>query len=119
MELEDKVVLITGGRRIGQVVAHQLAARGAHLALAYRGSKSEAEASVCDARKLGRQAAAFQADVSKAADCEALVTQTIDSFGHLDVVINMASVYAPEPFDAMTEATWDRNLGVNLKSAFL
>ena len=119
MELKDKVVLITGGRRIGQVVAHQLAARGAHLALAYRGSKSEAEASVCDARKLGRQAAAFQADVSKAADCEALVTQTIDSFGHLDVVINMASVYAPEPFDAMTEATWDRNLGVNLKSAFL
>lgn len=119
MDLNDKVVLITGGRRIGQVVAHELALRGAHLALAYRGSKSEAEASACDARKLGRQAAIFQADVSKAADCDALVTKTVETLGHLDVIINMASVYTSESFDAMTEASWDRNLGINLKSAFL
>jgi NAD(P)-dependent dehydrogenase (short-subunit alcohol dehydrogenase family) len=119
MDLKDKVVLITGGRRIGQAVAHELAARGAHLALAYRGSKSEAEQSACDARKLGRRAAAIRADVSKAADCEALVAGTVDALGGLDVVINMASVYTPEPFDAMTEMSWDRNLGINLKSAFL
>lgn len=119
MDVRDKVVLITGGRRIGQVVAHELASRGAHLALAYRGSKSEAEASACDAKKLGRQAVVLQADVSKAADCEALVAGTVQALGHLDVVINMASVYASEPFDAMTEASWDRNLGINLKSAFL
>jgi NAD(P)-dependent dehydrogenase (short-subunit alcohol dehydrogenase family) len=119
MQLTNKVVLITGGRRIGQVVAHELAARGADLALAYRGSRNEAEASACDARKLGRRAAVVQADVSKAADCEALVAQTVEALGHLDVVINMASVYTAEPFDAITDASWDRNLGVNLKSAFL
>jgi NAD(P)-dependent dehydrogenase (short-subunit alcohol dehydrogenase family) len=119
MELKDKVVLITGGRRIGQVVAHELAMRGAHLALAYRGSRAEAEASADDARKLGRKAAVVQADVSKAADCEALVKGTVDALGRLDVVINMASVYASEPFDALNESAWDRNLGINLKSAFL
>ena len=119
MNLKDRVVVITGGRRIGQVVAHELALRGANLALAYRGSRAEAEASACDAKQLGRQAAVIQADVSKSADCEALVTKTIEALGHLDVVINMASVYTSEPFDAMTEASWDRNLGVNLKSAFL
>jgi NAD(P)-dependent dehydrogenase (short-subunit alcohol dehydrogenase family) len=119
MELKDKVVLITGGRRIGQVVAHELAMRGAHLALAYRGSRAEAEASADDARKLGRKAAVVQADVSKAADCEALVKGTVDALGRLDVVINMASVYASEPFDTLNEAAWDRNLGINLKSAFL
>jgi len=119
MDLKDRVALITGGRRIGQVVARELAARGAHLALAYRGSKSEAEASACDAMKLGRKAVVIQADVSKAADCDTLVAKTVDSLGGLDIVINMASVYTSEPFDAMTEASWDRNLGVNLKSAFL
>ncbi len=119
MELKDKVVLITGGRRIGQVVAHELATRGAHLSLAYRGSKAEADASACDARKLGRRAAVIQADVSKAADCEALVARTVEALGAIDVVINMASVYMSEPFDALTEASWDRNLGINLKSAFL
>src|SRR5688572_8017066 len=119
MELKDKVVLITGGRRIGQVVAHELAMRGAHLALAYRGSRAEAEASADDARKLGRKAVVVQADVSKAADCEALVKGTVDALGRLDVVINMASIYASEPFDTLNEAAWDRNLGINLKSAFL
>ena len=119
MDLKDKVVVITGGRRIGQVVAHELAVRGANLALAYRGSRAEAEASACDANKLGRRATVIQADVAKSADCEALVTKTVEALGRLDVVINMASVYTSEPFDAMTEASWDRNLGVNLKSAFL
>lgn len=119
MDLNDKVVLITGGRRIGQVVARDLAARGAHISVAYRGSRDEAEATACDAQRLGRRAAVIQADVSKAADCEALVAGTVEQLGHLDVVINMASVYASEPFEAMTEASWDRNLGVNLKSAFM
>lgn len=119
MELTDTVVLITGGRRIGQVVAHELAARGAHLALAYRGSRAEAEASAADAEALGRRAAVLQADVSKAADCDALVAGTVQTLGRLDAVINMASVYGSEPFDALTEAVWDRNLNINLKSAFL
>ena len=119
MDLQDAVVLITGGRRIGQAVAHELAARGADIAVAYRGSRAEAEATACDAKRLGRRAAVIQADVSKAADCEALVAGTLEALGHLDVVINMASVYASEPFEAMSEASWDRGLGVNLKSAFM
>jgi NAD(P)-dependent dehydrogenase (short-subunit alcohol dehydrogenase family) len=119
MELTDKVVLITGGRRIGQVVAHELATRGAHLALAYRGSRDEAEKTAADARALGRKAAVLQADVSKAADCEALIKGTVEALGGLDVLINMASVYAVEPLDTLTETAWDRNMSVNLKSAFL
>jgi NAD(P)-dependent dehydrogenase (short-subunit alcohol dehydrogenase family) len=117
--LSDKVVLITGGRRIGLVVAHELAARGAHIALAYRGSKGEAEQGVADTLAQGRRSVALQADVSKAADCDALVAGTVAALGRLDILINMASVYGPEPFDSLTDATWDRNLNVNLKSAFL
>jgi NAD(P)-dependent dehydrogenase (short-subunit alcohol dehydrogenase family) len=119
MTLTDKVVLITGGRRIGLAVAHELAARGADIALAYRGSKGEAEQGVADAVAQGRRGVAIQADVSKAADCAALVSGTVTALGRIDVVINMASVYGPEPLDTLTEAAWDRNLGINLKSAFL
>jgi NAD(P)-dependent dehydrogenase (short-subunit alcohol dehydrogenase family) len=119
MTLTDKVVLITGGRRIGLVVAHELAARGADIALAYRGSKGEADQGVADAVAQGRRGVAIQADVSKASDCEALIAGTVAALGRIDVVINMASVYGPEPLDTLTEAAWDRNLGVNLKSAFL
>jgi NAD(P)-dependent dehydrogenase (short-subunit alcohol dehydrogenase family) len=119
MTLTDKVVLITGGRRIGLAVAHELAARGADIALAYRGSRGEAEQGVADAVAQGRRGVAIQADVSKAADCEALVSGTVTALGRIDVVVNMASVYGPEPLDTLTEAAWDRNLGINLKSAFL
>jgi NAD(P)-dependent dehydrogenase (short-subunit alcohol dehydrogenase family) len=119
MTLTDRVVLITGGRRIGLVVAHELAARGADIALAYRGSKAEAEQGATDALAQGRRGVALQADVSKAADCEALVAGTVKALGRIDVVINMASVYGPEPFETLTEAAWDRNLSINLKSAFL
>lgn len=119
MTLNDKVVLITGGRRIGLVVAREVAQRGADVALAYRGSKDEAEQGVSDVRARGRRALALRADVSKAADCQALVDGVVAGLGRIDVVINMASVYGPEPFDGLTEAAWDRNLAINLKSAFL
>lgn len=119
MNLKDSVVLITGGKRIGRVVARELAERGADLVLAYRGSKQEAEDTAEDVRSLGRRAITVAADVSKAADCEKLVAAAVDSFGRVDVLVNMASVYGSRPFDAMTEADWDRDLTINLKSAFL
>jgi NAD(P)-dependent dehydrogenase (short-subunit alcohol dehydrogenase family) len=119
MELTDRVVLITGGKRIGRVVASEVAARGADLVLAYRGSQAEAEATADDVRARGRRAVTVAADVSRAADCEQLVCAALREFGRLDVVVNMASVYGSRPFDAMTEADWDRDLSVNLKSAFL
>jgi NAD(P)-dependent dehydrogenase (short-subunit alcohol dehydrogenase family) len=119
MTLKDTVVLITGGKRIGQVVAHELAARGAHIATAYRGSKREADETVRDVEALGRRAVAIQADVSREADCRALVTGTVDALGRIDAVVNMASVYRSHPFDRMTTADWDEDLNVNLRAAFV
>jgi len=119
MDLQEKVVVITGGKRIGRVVAQQIADRGGHLVLSYRGSKQEADDTVSDIKARGRCAIAVAADVSKAADCGALVASALDRFGRLDAVVNMASVYGITPFDELTEAVWDRDLNVNLKSAFL
>lgn len=119
MDLINRVVIITGGKRIGRIVAQQLAGRGADLVLSYRGSKAEAEATAADVQARGRQAITVTADLSKAADCEALVTAAVARFGRVDVLVNMASVYGSKPFDELTEADFDRDLAVNLKSAFL
>jgi NAD(P)-dependent dehydrogenase (short-subunit alcohol dehydrogenase family) len=119
MDLINRVVIITGGKRIGRIVARQLADRGADLVLSYRGSKTEAHATVADVKGRGRQAIAVGADVSKAEDCAALVAAADDAFGRVDALVNMASVYGSTPFDQLTEAAFDRDLAVNLKSAFL
>jgi NAD(P)-dependent dehydrogenase (short-subunit alcohol dehydrogenase family) len=119
MDLKDKVVVITGGKRIGRVVAQEVAARGADLVLSYRGSKQEADDTVQDVKARRRRGIAVMADVSRAADCTALMSAARDAFGRIDVLVNMASVYGSTPFDDLTEAVWDRDLTINLKSAFL
>lgn len=119
MELEDRVVVITGGKRIGRVVAQEAAARGANLVLSYRGSRQEAEDTVRDVNARGRSAIAVAADVSRAADCDALMSSARETFGRIDALVNMASVYGSTPFDELTEAVWDRDVNVNLTSAFL
>ena len=119
MDLTGKVVIVTGGKRIGRIVAQEAAARGADLVLSYRGSRQEAEDTVRDVQARGRRAIAVAADVSKAADCAALVHAGCEALGRIDVLVNMASVYGSTPFDELTEAGWDRDLAINLKSAFL
>jgi NAD(P)-dependent dehydrogenase (short-subunit alcohol dehydrogenase family) len=119
MHLTNSVAIITGGKRIGRVVARELAARGMDLVLCYRGSKEEAIATVADVEAQGRRATTIVADVSKSADCEAIIAHAVQTFGRVDVLINMASIYMPVAFDALTDLDWQRNLDINLKAAFL
>jgi len=119
MHLADKVFIITGGKRIGRMVAKELAARGVDLVLSYRGSKDEAEQTVADVETAGRRATIAAADVSQPEACAALVAHAIATFGRVDGLINMASIYKERPFDTVTEQEWDADLNVNLRSAFL
>jgi 3-oxoacyl-[acyl-carrier protein] reductase len=119
MELNDRVVLITGGKRIGQVVARELAARGAHIAVSYRGSRTEAEATAAEVQQAGRKAAVIAADVGQPADCASLIDAVVADLGRIDVLVNMASIYQETPFDVMTLQDWQRNIDINLRSVFL
>ena len=119
MDLEHRVVLITGPRRIGAEVAKRVAARGADVALSYNQSRNEAEAAAAAIRALGRRAVCIQADLSQGPACQRLVDETVRQLGRLDVLVNMASLYVATPFDELTEALWDRGLAVDLKAAFL
>jgi NAD(P)-dependent dehydrogenase (short-subunit alcohol dehydrogenase family) len=119
MNLNNTVALITGGKRIGQVVARELAARGVDIAFSYARSKAEAEAGAVIVRAAGRRAATFQADLSQPDAAAALVQSTVDTLGRLDILINMASVYVKKPFADLTAADWDANINVDLRAAFL
>ena len=117
--LAGKAALITGGRRIGAVIATTLAKRGVDIALSYNRSRDEAEAAAETVRAAGRRAVTVQADLTRGESCAALVDRAAADLGRLDILINMASVYASVPFDATDEARWDAVMDVDLKAAFL
>jgi NAD(P)-dependent dehydrogenase (short-subunit alcohol dehydrogenase family) len=119
LELIDRAVLITGGKRIGAAVAADLARRGMHVALSFNRSRDEAEAVADVVRGLGRKAVVVQANLSHGPDCKALVDRAASSLGRLDVLVNMASVYKSVPLDDTDEAYWDSVVNVDLKAAFL
>ena len=119
MTLTGAVAIITGGRRSGRGVARALAKRGADVVLSYRGSKAEAEDTAADVVAAGRRATIVQADVGVPADCAAIVEHAVRTFGRLDVLVNMASIYRSAPLESVTPAFWDTDLDVNLRSAFL
>jgi NAD(P)-dependent dehydrogenase (short-subunit alcohol dehydrogenase family) len=119
MQLQDKVALITGGKRIGLVVAGQLAARGVDVVLGYARSRDEAEQAARNVRAAGGRAEIVQADLSQPPACQALVSTAAEKFGRIDILLNMASVYAERPFDDLTAADWDATLNVDLRASFL
>jgi NAD(P)-dependent dehydrogenase (short-subunit alcohol dehydrogenase family) len=114
---KDKVALITGGARIGQVVAQTLAARGCSLALTYRASRTAAEATAKAATAAGVRAMVVHADVTDETQIRAAVSDTVSQLGGLDILINLASTYVrtPDP----SAADWTAALDANARSAFL
>jgi NAD(P)-dependent dehydrogenase (short-subunit alcohol dehydrogenase family) len=111
--------LITGGKRIGAVVATTLAKAGVDIALVYNRSRTEADDTASVVRALGRRAFSVQADVTSEQACTGAVEATVGELGRLDILINMASLYVAKPFDRLTAEDWDRQLAVDLRASFL
>lgn len=117
MDLTNRVVLLTGARRIGATVALELSRRGADIALVYLHSREEAEATASAARALGRRATTHQADLSEPGRCGAVATEVVAALGRIDVLVNMASLYQAAPLDALTADHLGRSLDVEVRSA--
>ena len=119
MELAGRVALITGGRRIGAVVASEMARGGADIALVYRRSRAEAEETADSLRALGRRVFLVQADLSRPDSGDRVVDETVNALGRLDVLINMASIYVQKSVDELTVEDWDTQLAVDVRAAWL
>jgi NAD(P)-dependent dehydrogenase (short-subunit alcohol dehydrogenase family) len=118
MQVAGRTVLITGGKRIGATVAVELAKQGADVAVSYWQSRAEAEQVVADVQACGRRAIAIHADLRCAPECRKLVQRVVETFGRLDALVAMASLYAEVPFDQLTEQEWQTHLATDLSASF-
>src|SRR5262245_37163919 len=120
MELRGRWALVTGGaKRVGLVIAHELAGRGANVIVHYNTSAREAADAVASLRALGVEADALAADLGDSAQVLRLAAEAEARSGGIALLVNNASNYLRARFDALTEAIWDASLDVNLKAPFL
>jgi pteridine reductase len=115
--MQNKVVLITGGaRRVGAAICRRLHAEGANLMVHYRSSATEARALQAGLNEVRPDSVALvQADLLNPANLPAVVHDTVQRFGRLDVLINNASSFHPTPVGEITDEDWDDIVGTNLK----
>jgi NAD(P)-dependent dehydrogenase (short-subunit alcohol dehydrogenase family) len=119
MNLANTVALITGGKRFGGEIADALARGGADVALSYARSRDEAMEVSERVRAAGRRSAVFAADLSDPDQCALLIARVVETFGRIDVLIHMASVYVRRSFDELTLADWSAAVDIDLRAAFL
>ncbi len=114
------VVLVTGAaRRVGRAIALDLAANGFDLALHFRKSREEAEATAADVRELGANAQCFAADLSDEAECRALVPAVAQAMKRLDAVVNNASHFDYDNAESFSYAAMDAHWRANTAPAVL
>ncbi|MFK5952112.1 MAG: SDR family NAD(P)-dependent oxidoreductase [Desulfobacterium sp.] len=119
MFLNGKIALVTGGRAgIGKTIACSLAKKGANLIVTSR-QISDKDKVVADIKATGREVLALKANVADNEDCRAAVTQGLDCFGRIDIVVNNAGIYPSAPFLDIEEKEWDEVFAVNLKGPML
>ena len=120
MEPSRKIALITGGSRgIGRAIALRLARDGAAIVVNYCSSEGAARELVEGIRAAGGVADTVRADVSVAAEAEAMVEKVLADFGALDILVNNAGITRDTLLLRMNEQDWDAVLDTNLKSAYV
>ncbi len=93
MKLEGRTAVVTGGNRgIGKAVALEFARQGADVAFNYRTDEESARATVSEIDALGRKALARKTDVTDNAAVESMVTEVMDLFGAVDILVCNAGV---------------------------
>ncbi|MGQ9584522.1 MAG: SDR family oxidoreductase [Anaerolineae bacterium] len=120
MELKGKVAVITGaGRGVGRSIALALASEGVQLALVAR-TESELKAVQQEVSALGVPSLVLPADISQTHQVESMATQTLQTFGTMDILINNAGWCTPlRPVLETTVEDWDRVMAVNARGTFL
>jgi NAD(P)-dependent dehydrogenase (short-subunit alcohol dehydrogenase family) len=115
-----RTVLVTGaGSGIGRATALAFAAEGAQVVVAGRRQEPLDETAAL-IEQAGGKALPVTADVSRAADAEALVAAAVDHFGSLDVAVNNAGVFrGGAPLADLSEEDWHTQLDINVTGVFL
>jgi 3-oxoacyl-[acyl-carrier protein] reductase len=119
MKLQNQIALITGGSRgIGRATALLFAQEGADIAFCHLDDDAQADATAAEIRALGRRAIHRAVDVVDIAASKAFAEYVAVTFGPVDILFNNAGMNIRKPFEAYTEADFDRIVDVHLKGMF-
>lgn len=117
--LKDKVAIVTGGGRgIGAAFCEALASSGAKVVVADILDTTPVVKRIAES---GGQAIDCQVDVVSAQSVEAMVNKATERFGHVDVLVNNAGLFAnleKKPFQEIDSDEWDRVMAVNVRGSF-
>ena len=114
------VALVTGAaRRLGRVIALELARHGHDVALHYRHSHEEAQGTLAELRSLGARAQGFAADLCDEAECRALVPAVVAAMGRLDAVVNNAATFEHDDAQSFGHAAMALHWRANTAPAVL
>jgi NAD(P)-dependent dehydrogenase (short-subunit alcohol dehydrogenase family) len=119
-KLKDMVAIVTGGDSgIGRSVATLFAREGADIAVVYLSEHEDAEVTRQAVEKEGRRCLLIAGDVSDRQFCRHAVEQTVEEFGHLDILVNNAAFQLHSAnLEDLTEEHFDRTLKTNLYGYF-
>jgi NAD(P)-dependent dehydrogenase (short-subunit alcohol dehydrogenase family) len=115
-----RVALVTGGaQRLGQAMAIELAALGFDVAIHYKTSRPQAEATAARIRQTGRRCIVLGADLSQESQVIGLIPDTVRLLGPLGVLVNNASRFERDEWHDATRGSWDAHIEPNLRAPFV
>ena len=118
--LAGKTALVTGAaRRLGRAVSLALASSGTNVVVHYSRSAREAEALADEISRLGVRATALGADLGEPEEAEALVVRAEERAGHLDALVNNASIFGPETLEVASLDHLIQSVRVNAWAPFV
>jgi sorbitol-6-phosphate 2-dehydrogenase len=117
--LMDKVAVVTGAAQgLGEALAHRLGQEGAHVAIADINDEGAEAVAQAIAEKHGVNTLWAHTDVTDLSQTEAAIKKTVDTLGHLDIVVSNAGILFAGAVDEIDPARWRAVLEVNLVGYF-
>ena len=119
MRLEGRTALITGGaKRVGRAITLAFARAGANVVINYNASADAASDTAAAAEALGVEALTARANVSDYAEVGAMVDAAVDRFGTIDVLVNNASSFLPDPLPTDDLSVWHHSIDTLVHGPF-
>ena len=118
--LQNRIAIVTGGAQgLGEAICHRLAREGAHIVVADLDQEGAQRVAAEVQEKMGCQAMGVRVDVTDESLVEAMVKDTLNGFGRLDILVSNAGVLFAEAVDEFPASKWRQVMDVNLYGYFL